>query len=103
MATGYVVVEYGVRRRRVVTFTAIRLRGPGFKPRLQSHPSGGEGVSPVQVESIRRRYIKPEYLPTYMLLSGIHAMEVFYKTRKTKVYRMSVITDNSNFKDGRVQ
>src|SRR6218665_1211179 len=46
------------RRSRVVTFTAIRLRGPGFKPRpgqkfenenvcfsFQAHPSGGEGVS----------------------------------------------------------
>ena len=28
---------------------------------LQLHPSGGEGVSPVQGESIRRRHIKPEY------------------------------------------
>src|SRR6218665_107338 len=61
-----------MRRSRVVTFAAIRLRGPGFKPRpgqkfemrflLHSHPSGGEGVSPVQGEAIRRRYIKPEYL-----------------------------------------
>jgi len=25
--------------------------------------SGGEGMSPVQGEAIRRRYIKPEYLP----------------------------------------
>src|SRR6218665_1626844 len=67
---GYAVV--GVRSSRVVTFAAIRLRGPGFKPRpgqkfetrllLHSHPSGGEGVSPVQGEAIRRRYIKPEYL-----------------------------------------
>ena len=44
----------GVRCSRVVTFAAIRLRGPGFKPRpgqkfetrllLHSYPSGGEGV-----------------------------------------------------------
>src|SRR6218665_2451404 len=80
----YVMLGYGrvmlchamreVRRSRVVTFAAIRLRGPGFKLRprqkfearflLHSHPSGGEGVSPVQGEAIRRRYIKPEYLPT---------------------------------------
>ena len=62
----------GVRRSRVVTFAAIRLRGPGFKPRpgqkfetrflLHSHHSGGEGVSPVQGEAIRRCYIKLEYL-----------------------------------------
>src|SRR6218665_3598685 len=62
----------GVHRSRVVMFAAIRLRGPGFKPRpgqkfetrflLHSHPSGGEGVSPVQGEAIRCRYIKPEYL-----------------------------------------
>ena len=49
----------GCRRSRVVTFTAIRLRGPEFKPRpgqkfeneiFQAHPSGGEGVSPMQGE-----------------------------------------------------
>ena len=44
----------GVRRSRVVKFAAIRLRGPGFKPRpgqkfkmrllLHSHPSGVESV-----------------------------------------------------------
>ena len=34
---------------------------------LHSHPSGGEGVSPVQGEAIRRRYIKPEYLPYPMM------------------------------------
>jgi len=28
---------------------------------LHPHPSGGEDVSPVQGEAIRRRYIKPEY------------------------------------------
>ena len=49
---------------------SIRLLGPGFEPRLgqkfetrfplHSHPSGGEGVSPVQGEAIRRRYIKTE-------------------------------------------
>ena len=60
----------GVRRSRVVTFTVIRLGGAGFKPRplqkfetkflLHSHHSGGEGVSAVQGEAIRRRYIKPE-------------------------------------------
>ena len=63
----------GVHRSRVVTFAAIRLWGPGFKPRpgqkfearflLHSHSSGGEGVSLVQGEAIRLRYIKPEYLP----------------------------------------
>jgi len=47
-------------------------QGPGFKRQpgqkfetrflLHSHPRGGEGVSPVQGEAIRRRYIKPEYL-----------------------------------------
>ena len=62
----------GVRCSRVVTFAAIRLRGPGFKPRpgqkfetrflLHSHPSGGEGMSPVQGEAKGRHYIKPEYL-----------------------------------------
>src|SRR6218665_2052632 len=69
---GCAVVEWGVRRSRAVTFAAIRLRGPWFKTRpghkfetrflLHSHPSGGEGVSPVQGEAIRCRYIKPEYL-----------------------------------------
>ena len=29
---------------------------------LHSHPSGGEGMSPVQGDAIRRRYIKSEYL-----------------------------------------
>ena len=58
----------GVRRSRVVTFAAIRLLGPWFKPRpgqkfetrflLHSHPSGGEGVPPVQGEIIRRRYMR---------------------------------------------
>ena len=53
-------------------FAAIRLQGPGFKPRpghkfetkflLHSNPYGGEGMSPVQGEAIRRHYIKPEYL-----------------------------------------
>ena len=67
-----VVLCSSVHRRRVVMFAAIRLRGPGFKPQpgqkfettflLHSHPSSGEGVSPVQGEAIRRRYIKPEYL-----------------------------------------
>src|SRR6218665_2741787 len=66
------VFIYWVRRSRVVTFAAIRLRGPGFKPRpvqkfenrflIHSQPSRCEGVSPVQSEAIRRRYIKPEYL-----------------------------------------
>ena len=61
----------GVCRSRVVMFAAIRLWGPRFKPRpgqkfetrflLHSHPGGGEGVSPMQGEAIRRRYIKPEY------------------------------------------
>ena len=61
-----------VHRSRVVMFAAIRLRGSGFKHRtgqkfetrflLHLHPSGGEGVSHVQGEAIRRRYIKPEYL-----------------------------------------
>ena len=61
-----------MRRSRVVTFAAIRLRGPEFKPRpgqkfetrlmLHSHPTGGDGVSPVQGEAIRRGYIKPECL-----------------------------------------
>ena len=65
-------VSSGVRRSQVVTFVAIRLRGLRFKPQpgqkfetrflLHSHPSGGEGVSPVQGEAIRRRCIKPEYL-----------------------------------------
>src|SRR6218665_3309423 len=65
-------ITLGVRHSRVVTFAAIRLQGLGFKPRpeqkfetrflLRSHPSGGEGVSPMQGEAIRRRYIKPEYL-----------------------------------------
>ena len=43
----------GCRRSRVVTFTAIRLRGPGFKWKFlfQVHPSGGEGVSPMQGEA----------------------------------------------------
>ena len=46
------MVRGGCRRSRVVTFTAIRLRGPGFNPNLlQAHPSGGEGVSPVQGEA----------------------------------------------------
>jgi len=42
----------GVRRNRVVTFEAIRLRGQKCEARflLHSHPSGGEGVSPVQGE-----------------------------------------------------
>ena len=55
-------IAMGCRRSRVVTFNAIRLRGPGFKPRsgqkfekrkflLQAHPSGGEGVSPMQGEA----------------------------------------------------
>src|SRR6218665_1466653 len=58
---------------------AIRLRGPGFKPRpgqkfetrflLHSHPSGGEGVSPMQGEAIRRLYIKPEYLSYVKMLA----------------------------------
>src|SRR6218665_1191728 len=60
----YAQIAYmsGCGRSRLVTFTAIRLRGPGFKPRpgqtfengknmLQTHPSGGEGVSPVQGEA----------------------------------------------------
>ena len=69
-----------MRRRRAVTFTAIRLRGPGFKPRpgqkfetrfpIHSHSSGGEGVSPVQGEAITRRYIKPEYF-SYMYLARV--------------------------------
>ena len=54
-------MRMGWRRSRVVTFTAIRLRGPGFKPWpgqkfenenlyfYLSYPSGGEGVSPVRV------------------------------------------------------
>jgi len=52
----------GVRRSRVVTFAAVRLRGSWFKPRpgqkletrflLHSHPSGGEGMSPMQGEAI---------------------------------------------------
>ena len=59
----------GVRRGRVVTFEAIRLRGPGFKPQpsqkfetrflLHWHPSNGESV---QGEAIRRHYINSEYL-----------------------------------------
>src|SRR6218665_2094615 len=67
-----IYIHMGARRSRVVTFEAIRLRGPGFKPQqrqkfemrflLHSHPSDGEGVSPMQGEAIRRRYIKPEYL-----------------------------------------
>src|SRR6218665_1555407 len=62
----------------MVTFAATRLRGSGFKPRpgqkfetrflLHSHPSGGEGVSSVQGEAIRRRYIKAEYF-SYPILS----------------------------------
>src|SRR6218665_3229613 len=65
----------GVHLSRVVTFAAIRLRGLGFKPwqgqkfetsfLLHSHPSGGEGVSPVQGEAIRHQCMKPEYL-SYM-------------------------------------
>ena len=57
-----------MRRIGAVMFRAIRLRGPGFKPRpgqksemrflLHSHPSGGEGVSPVRGEAIRCCYIK---------------------------------------------
>ena len=64
---GGAVVECGVARSRVVMFAAIRLRGTGFKPRprqkfetrflLHSHPSGGEGVSPVQGEAISDHYI----------------------------------------------
>jgi len=59
----------GVRRSRVVTFTAIidcEIRGSvgaeiwKRKFLLHSHSSGGEGVSSVQGEVIRRRYIKPE-------------------------------------------
>src|SRR6218665_96450 len=81
----------GVRRSRVVTFAAIRLRGPGFKPRpgqkfetrfmLHSQPSGGEGVSPMQGVATRRHYIKPEYLSYHsrlpmfqMLLSAIQLL-----------------------------
>src|SRR6218665_1803014 len=71
-----------MRRSRVVTFAAIRLQGPGFKPRpgeqefetrflLHPHPSGGEGVSPVQGEAIRRRYIKPEYLSYPLLIKPL--------------------------------
>ena len=70
--TGMRRSRWGVRRSRVVTFAAIRLWGPEFKSRpeqkfktaflLHSHPSGGEGVSPVQGEAIRRRYIKPDYV-----------------------------------------
>ena len=58
----------GVCRSPMVTFAAIRLRGPGFEPwpgqkfemrfLLHLHPSGGEGVSPVQGEAIRRSYTK---------------------------------------------
>src|SRR6218665_1377107 len=65
-------MPHRVRRSQMVTFAAIRLRGPGFKPRpgqkfetgflLHSHPSSGEDVSPMQGEAIRRHYIKPEYL-----------------------------------------
>ena len=42
----------GCRRSRVVTFTAIRLRGPRFKLQIwKQNFSGGEGVSPVQGEA----------------------------------------------------
>jgi len=54
----------------VITFMAIRLRGPGFKPRpgqkfenenfcFNRTPAV---VSPVQGEAIRCRYTRPEYL-----------------------------------------
>jgi len=66
----FLITQLDVRRSQLVTFAAIRLQGPGFKPPpgpkfetrflLHSHPSGGKGVSPVQGEAIRRRYIKPE-------------------------------------------
>jgi len=38
--------------------------GQKFETRflLQAHPSGGEGVSPVKGDAVRRHYIKPEYL-----------------------------------------
>ena len=48
----------GVRRSRVVTFAAIRLRGPGSP------------MPPMQGEAIRCRYIKPEYL-SYLSASTV--------------------------------
>ena len=52
---------------------------------LQSHPSGGKGVSPVQGEAVRRRYIYPEYLSYSMEIwfqIGLHVgMPLGYQTR----------------------
>src|SRR6218665_4065195 len=71
-------IHMGARRSRVVTFEAIKLRGPGFKPQqrqkfemrflLHSHPSDGEGVSPVPGAAIRRRHTKPQYISSTLEL-----------------------------------
>ena len=65
----FITPASGVRCSRVVTFLAIRLQGLGFKPwpeqkfetrfLLHSHPSGIEGMSPVQGEAIGCCYIIP--------------------------------------------
>ena len=94
------------RRSRVVTFTAIRLGGPGFKRRpgqkfetrflLHSHPNGGEGMSLVQGEAIRLRYIKLEYL--YLWQNGVQRQ----KNTQTMTQRVSsrmrdMVNQNINY------
>src|SRR6218665_543923 len=65
----------GCRRSRVVTFTAIRLRGPGFKPRpgqkfenenvcFRRTPAVVMACHPCRlrlIKNLRRRYVKPDF------------------------------------------